>query len=85
LPGCDGDLGCLVAPELIRDGHHVVGVDTGFDRRGWVYGPSAAQLHVFNAPSPAATSSLETGSHIADRLLESHGNLLDPATKGSPS
>ena len=30
VTGTDGYLGCLLAPELIRDGHEVVGVDTGF-------------------------------------------------------
>ena len=37
LTGSEGYLGCLLGPELIRDGHVVVGVDTGFYRNGWLY------------------------------------------------
>ena len=37
VTGTDGYLGCLLAPELIRDGHDVIGVDTGFYKWGWLY------------------------------------------------
>ena len=37
VTGTEGYLGCLLAPELLRDGHDVVGVDTGFYRAGWLY------------------------------------------------
>jgi nucleoside-diphosphate-sugar epimerase len=37
VTGTDGYLGSLLAPELIRRGHEVVGVDTGFYRYGWLY------------------------------------------------
>ena len=37
VTGTEGYLGCLLAPELIRDGHEVVGVDTGFYKYGWLY------------------------------------------------
>ena len=37
LTGSEGYLGCLLGPELVRDGHTVVGVDTGFYRAGWLY------------------------------------------------
>ncbi|CAA9310793.1 MAG: UDP-glucose 4-epimerase [uncultured Frankineae bacterium] len=37
LTGSEGYLGCLLGPELARDGHDVVGVDTGFYRNGWLY------------------------------------------------
>ena len=38
VTGTDGYLGCLLAPQLIADGHEVVAVDTGFYRNGWLYG-----------------------------------------------
>jgi nucleoside-diphosphate-sugar epimerase len=45
VTGTEGYLGCLLAPELIRDGHQVVGVDTGFYKNGWLYnGLDAAPL-----------------------------------------
>ncbi|MCW2679345.1 MAG: NAD-dependent epimerase/dehydratase [Frankiales bacterium] len=37
LTGSEGYLGCLLGPELVRDGHDVLGVDTGFYRAGWLY------------------------------------------------
>lgn len=37
VTGNEGYLGCLVAPELARRGHDVVGLDTGFFKSGWLY------------------------------------------------
>ncbi|HEX8487983.1 MAG TPA: SDR family oxidoreductase [Propionibacteriaceae bacterium] len=37
VTGTEGYLGCLLAPELLRDGHDVLAVDTGFYRAGWLY------------------------------------------------
>jgi nucleoside-diphosphate-sugar epimerase len=37
VSGTDGYLGCLLAADLLRDGHAVTGVDTGFYREGWLY------------------------------------------------
>lgn len=37
VTGTDGYLGCLLAPELIGDGHEVLGVDTGYYKHGWLY------------------------------------------------
>ena len=37
ITGTDGYLGCLLAPELMRRDHEVVGVDTGFYKYGWLY------------------------------------------------
>ena len=37
LTGSEGYLGCLLGPDLLDDGHDVVGVDTGFFRNGWPY------------------------------------------------
>lgn len=37
LTGSEGYLGCLLGPELIRSGHEVLGIDTGFYRGGWLY------------------------------------------------
>ncbi len=36
LTGSEGYLGCLLGPDLLDDGHEVVGVDTGFYRSGWL-------------------------------------------------
>jgi nucleoside-diphosphate-sugar epimerase len=37
VTGTEGYLGCLLAPELMRDGHEVLGVDTGYYKAGWLY------------------------------------------------
>ncbi len=37
VTGSEGYLGSLLAPTLLRDGHDVVGIDTGYFRSGWLY------------------------------------------------
>ena len=37
VTGNEGYLGCLLAPELVRRGHDVQGLDTGFFKYGWLY------------------------------------------------
>jgi nucleoside-diphosphate-sugar epimerase len=37
VTGTDGYLGCLVGGVLLRDGHDVTGLDTGFYKSGWLY------------------------------------------------
>jgi nucleoside-diphosphate-sugar epimerase len=37
VTGVDGYIGVLLAPTLLARGHHVVGLDTGFYRAGWLY------------------------------------------------
>lgn len=37
VTGTEGYLGSVLAPELLRDGHDVVAVDTGFYKAGWLY------------------------------------------------
>lgn len=36
VTGSDGYLGSLVAPQLLADGHDVVGFDTGYYKAGWL-------------------------------------------------
>jgi nucleoside-diphosphate-sugar epimerase len=37
VTGSDGYLGCLLTPQLMADGHDVVGLDTGYYKSGWLY------------------------------------------------
>ncbi len=37
VTGTEGYLGSLLAPILMRDGHEVLAVDTGFYKAGWLY------------------------------------------------
>jgi nucleoside-diphosphate-sugar epimerase len=41
VTGTEGYLGSLLAPILMRRGDHVVGVDTGFYKVGWLYNPTS--------------------------------------------
>jgi nucleoside-diphosphate-sugar epimerase len=41
LTGVDGYIGSLLAPVLIRNGHSVIGLDTGYYREGWLYNDHA--------------------------------------------
>src|SRR6185369_14210464 len=36
VTGSDGYLGSLLAPQLLAEGHDVVGLDTGYYRAGWL-------------------------------------------------
>lgn len=40
VTGTEGYLGSLLAPMLMRHGHEVIGVDTGFYKVGWLYNGS---------------------------------------------
>lgn len=37
VTGTEGYIGAILAPRLLKAGHEVVGVDTGFYRDGWLY------------------------------------------------
>lgn len=37
VTGTEGYLGSVLAPELLRDGHEIRAVDTGFYKAGWLY------------------------------------------------
>ena len=37
LTGADGYIGAIMGPTLVEAGHDVVGLDTGFYRRGWLF------------------------------------------------
>ena len=37
VTGCDGYLGSLLAPELMRRGHDVIGLDTGYYKERSLY------------------------------------------------
>jgi nucleoside-diphosphate-sugar epimerase len=46
LTGADGYIGAIMGPKLIGAGHDVVGLDTGFYRRGWLYDDHATHPKV---------------------------------------
>jgi nucleoside-diphosphate-sugar epimerase len=51
VTGADGYLGCLLTPQLMADGHDVVGLDTGYYKSGWLCAPSV----IAASPGQSAT------------------------------
>lgn len=43
VTGCDGYIGSVLAPRLMREGYEVVGLDTGYYNAGWLYTDPASQ------------------------------------------
>jgi len=41
VTGVDGYIGSILAPILTREGHSVIGLDTGYYREGWLYNDRA--------------------------------------------
>ena len=58
LTGADGYIGAIMGPKLIAAGHDVVGLDTGFYRRGWLFDDGL--------PHPAVFSKDQRRIEIAD-------------------
>ena len=43
VTGVDGYIGSVLTPELLADGHEVLGVDAGFYREGWLFTAGGAR------------------------------------------
>jgi nucleoside-diphosphate-sugar epimerase len=48
LTGADGYIGAIMGPKLLEAGHEVMGLDTGFYRRGWLFDDGRAHPAVFS-------------------------------------
>lgn len=48
LTGADGYIGAIMGPKLLEAGHDVLGVDTGFYRRGWLFDDGRAHPAVMS-------------------------------------
>ena len=48
LTGADGYIGAIMGPMLLEAGHEVLGVDTGFYRRGWLFDDGRAHPRVIS-------------------------------------
>lgn len=81
VTGTDGYIGCMLAPELVRRGHDVVGVDTGFYRDGWLFnGTSLTPLTRtgdIRRISPEELRGIEAVVHTAELSNDPAGEL-DP-------
>ena len=84
VTGTDGYLGCLLAPELLRDGHEVRGVDTGFYKSGWLYHGVGATVQTLAKDirrlTPADLEGADAVVHLAELSNDPLGQLSPTIT-----
>src|SRR5688572_14726021 len=84
VTGTEGYLGCLTAQELLRAGHHVVGVDTGYYKNGWLYPgldrvPETVALDVRQLGA-AELQGVDAVVHMAELSNDPIGDLIGDVT-----
>ncbi len=84
VTGTDGYLGSLLGVELLRAGHEVIGLDTGFYKEGTLYrhGPLAPQTLVKDLRNiePADLRGIEAVVHMAELSNDPIGQLAPNIT-----
>jgi nucleoside-diphosphate-sugar epimerase len=84
VTGTEGYLGCLTAQELLRAGHDVVGVDTGYYKNGWLYPgldrvPETLALDVRKVEAQHLES-VDAVVHMAELSNDPIGDLIGDIT-----
>ncbi len=84
VTGNDGYLGCLVTSDLMRHGHEVTGIDTGFYRNGFLYNGFSAQPKTITKDVRHLTEADLEGAdavvHMADLSNDPLGQLAPDVT-----
>jgi nucleoside-diphosphate-sugar epimerase len=84
VTGTEGYLGSLLAPLLLKRGHEVVGVDTGFYKEGWLYNgcPITAKTLVKDIRDIALDDlrGIEAVVHLAELSNDPTGELAPHIT-----
>jgi nucleoside-diphosphate-sugar epimerase len=84
VTGTEGYLGSLLAPLLMREGHKVLGVDTGFYKSGWLYHGVSATPQTLNKDIRQITSDdledMEAVVHMAELSNDPTGELAPHMT-----
>jgi nucleoside-diphosphate-sugar epimerase len=84
VTGTEGYLGSLLAPLLIKDGHEVLGVDTGFYREGWLYHGCSQTPRTLNKDirqiTPEDLRGMEAIVHMAELSNDPTGELAPQIT-----
>jgi nucleoside-diphosphate-sugar epimerase len=84
MTGTDGYLGCLAAPELMRRGHSVRGIDTGYYRAGWLYSgvdrTPVTLLRDLRHVTPDDLVGADTVVHMAELSNDPLGQLAPTVT-----
>ncbi|MGY5882424.1 NAD-dependent epimerase/dehydratase family protein [Modestobacter lacusdianchii] len=84
VTGTEGYLGCLAAQELLRAGHEVVGVDTGYYKNGWLYPgldrvPETLALDIRRL-EPVHLEGVDAVVHMAELSNDPIGDLIGDVT-----
>jgi nucleoside-diphosphate-sugar epimerase len=84
VTGTEGYLGCLTAQELLRAGHQVVGVDTGYYKHGWLYPglewvPETLALDIRRI-EPQHFEGIDAVVHMAELSNDPIGDLIGDIT-----
>jgi nucleoside-diphosphate-sugar epimerase len=84
ITGTDGYLGCLTAQELLRAGHEVIGVDTGYYKNGWLYAgldltPQTLALDIRRL-EPRHLDGVDAVVHMAELSNDPIGDLIGDVT-----
>ncbi|MCT7660155.1 NAD-dependent epimerase/dehydratase family protein [Mycobacterium deserti] len=84
VTGTEGYLGALLAPELMADGHEVVGLDTGYYKAGWLYNTNSSTPHTLACDlrevTPDDLRGYDAVVHMAELSNDPIGSLIGDVT-----
>ncbi len=70
LTGADGYIGAIMGPKLLEAGHDVLGLDTGYYRRGWLFDDGRAHPQVVSKDQRKITKADLEGFDAVVHLAE---------------
>lgn len=84
MTGSEGYIGCLLAQDLMADGHEVTAVDTGFYKAGWLYDGLSATARTLVKDirhlTEADLAGIDAVVHLAELSNDPVGDLVGDIT-----
>lgn len=84
MTGTEGYIGILMAPYLMKEGHEVIGVDTGYYKAGWLYPGTDRTPKTLNKDirhlTPEDLDGVEAVVHLAELSNDPLGQLAPDIT-----